>query len=303
MTSTKTPSSPLKLPGPVVAGSWLAEHLGSPGLVVLDGSWYLSSAGRDARSEYLEGHVPTARFFDVDACCDHTSDLPQTVPTPEGFSAFVEALGIENSSAVVIYDGSGKNLSAPRVWWMFRYFGHNEVAVLDGGSTAWKSDGRPTEQGESFRSLEVRPPFLSNPQPSLIRNQNDVVQASQLASKQIVDMRPTGRFEGTTPEPRPGLRRGHIAGSRCMPFTQLVDPDTALVLPLGYLRELLVEAGVDPDAPVIGTCGSGTSACSLALNLARLGNYEVAIYDGSWSEWGQQDGPRVVEGPAEKSTL
>lgn len=279
----------------MVDPEWLMENLGAPGLVILDASWYLPKHGRDPRAEFEDAHIPTARFFNVDACADLTSGLPHTVPSPEAFSAFVASLGITNESRVVLYDGSGTNLSAPRVWWLFRYFGHEDVAVLDGGWSGWLSVGGTTESGEAHLSQELPAPFLTSPQPHLIRDASAVRLECETGGAQVVDMRSRGRFEGTEPEPRPGLRGGHMPGSLSLPFTDLVDPE-GKVWPLEELRSLLASAGINIEEPVVGTCGSGTSACALALNLARLGRLDVAIYDGSWAEWGQDNGLPVVTG-------
>ena len=288
--------SQVQLPGPSVSVDWLAENLGKPGLVVLDGSWYLPNSGRNAKEEFQAGHVPGARFFDVDECSDPSSNLPHTVPSPERFARCVEALGVSNRSSVVVYDGSGVNLSAPRVWWTFRYFGHEQVAVLDGGLDAWRSAGHPLEQGEAFMTLEVPEPYDATVRPELIRSAAQVLEATRGGGAQIVDMRPSGRFEGSAPEPRPGLRGGHVPGSRNLPYRELVDGDGLALTPEAFAQRL-IDQGIDPDRPLIGTCGSGTSACAFAWLMARDGKEDVAIYDGSWSEWGGRDDLPVDEGP------
>ena len=290
----------LRLPGHSVAVEWLAEHLGRPGLVVLDGSWYLPTSGRDPSDEFLEGHIPGARFFDVDDCSDPDSTLPHTLPSPERFSACAEGVAVTNDSAVVVYDASDVNLSAPRVWWTFRYFGHDNVAVLDGGLAAWKRAGHPLETGASFLTLEVPEPFRARPRPELLYTSAQVLDASRRGTAQIVDMRPEGRFEGTAPEPRPGLRGGHVPGSRNLPYADLVDED-GLAITESELDRRLQEAGIRRDQPLVGTCGSGTSACAFAWIMAREGREDVAIYDGSWSEWGARDDLPVDVGPPGQS--
>ncbi|NNF26076.1 MAG: 3-mercaptopyruvate sulfurtransferase [Gemmatimonadetes bacterium] len=284
------------LPGAAVSVDWLANHLGSPGLVVLDGSWYLPSSGRDPAREFRAAHIPGARFFDVDACSDPEADLPHTVPHPERFAACAEALGVSNRSAVVVYDASGVNLSAPRVWWTFRYFGHERVAVLDGGLGAWQGAGHPLDTGEAVLTLEVPEPYVPTPRPELIRSAAQVLEAARGGGAQIVDMRPRGRFEGTAAEPRPGLRGGHVPGSRSLPYRDLVDEE-GLAIGSDALAARLARAGIDSSRPLIGTCGSGTSACAFAWLMARDGREDVAIYDGSWSEWGGRDDLPVDTGP------
>lgn len=286
----------VQLPGPAVSVDWLAAHLGKPGLVVLDASWYLPASERDAAQEFLAGHIPGARFFDVDACSDPDSGLPHTVPSPERFARCAESVGVSNRSAVVVYDGSGVHLSAPRVWWTFRYFGHDHVAVLDGGLGAWREGGHPLEAGEPVLTLEVPEPYVATVRPELIRTADQVLEALETGDAQIVDMRPRGRFEGTAPEPRPGLRGGHVPGSRNLPYGELVDREGRALDPRALSKRLSRE-GIDLDLPLIGTCGSGTSACAFAWLMAREGRDDVAIYDGSWSEWGARDDLPVDTGP------
>ena len=268
---------------PIVSTDWLASHLGDPHLRVLDASWYLPTSGRDAHGEYRQAHIPGAIFFDLDAASAQDTPLPHMLPTAEQFADFVSALGVGDGDQVVVYDGSGVNLSAARVWWMFRYFGHDRVAVLDGGSKAWRDEGREMEDGTA--SL---PPatFTARPRPEMVRDL--VAMRAHVADRdvQVVDMRSAGRFAGKDPEPRPGLQQGHIPGSANLPFNQLVRPD-GRVLDEQSLRALLAASGVSLDRPIVASCGSGTSACALLLNLERIGVSDAALYDGSWSEWGQ----------------
>jgi thiosulfate/3-mercaptopyruvate sulfurtransferase len=278
---------------PVVTTSWLAARLGSPGLRVLDGSWYLPSSGRDAAAEYLAGHIPGAVFFDLDASSDTSTSLPHMLPSPEAFATRVSALGIANSDEVVIYDGSGANVSAARVWWTFRVFGHPLVAVLDGGLGKWTAEKRPLETG-----AVAFPPsrFVANLHPGLIRSLAAVRANLEHRREQVVDMRSAGRFAGDAPEPRPGLRAGHIPGSRNLPYTDLVQPD-GTILPEAELRRRIQAAGIDLSQPVVATCGSGTTACTLLLGLELLGARDAALYDGSWTEWGGQLDTPVERGP------
>lgn len=267
----------------LVSTGWLASHLDDPDLRLLDASWYLPTAGRDPRAEYLAAHIPGALFFDLDAASARDTTLPHMLPTPDDFARFVGAMGVGDGSDVVIYDGSGVNLSAARVWWMFRYFGHERVSVLDGGSGLWRAEGRRMESGEQRRSPAT---FTARPRTAMMRDLPAMRAHVADRDAQVVDMRSAGRFAGRDPEPRPGLQGGHIPGSVNLPFDQLVRAD-GTVLDEPTLRALLAEAGMTLDRPVVATCGSGTSACALLLNLDRLGVADAALYDGSWSEWGQ----------------
>lgn len=278
---------------PVVSDVWLAERLGSPGLVVLDASWYLPAMARDPRAEYAAGHIPGARYFDLDAASDRTTKLPHMLASAEAFGAYVGGLGVGNDDAIVVYDGSGVNLSAARVWWMFRVYGHGNVAVLDGGSKHWRAAGRPFATDVPI--VEARP-YAATLDVSRVRSLVEMDEIVREGKLQVVDMRSAGRFEGRDPEPRPELRSGHMAGARNLPFTELVGPDARL-LPLDALRERLSCAGIDLDRPIVATCGSGTSACALLLALERLGAPPAALYDGSWTQWAGAGRP-IVTGPA-----
>ena len=270
---------------PLISAEELRTRLGEPGLVVLDASWYLPAAGRDARGEYLEGHIPGARFLDIDEASDSDTGLPHMAPPAGQFERLARALGIGASSTVVVYDGSGVNLSAARAWWMFRYFGHPGVAVLDGGLGRWRVLGYPLESGDcpprgggDFQAIE---------QAALKRSLDEVQAVLATGSAQVVDARPAGRFRGVEPEPRAGLRGGHMPGARSLPYADLVDASGRLLAPT-RLRTLFAEAGIDPDRPVVASCGSGTSACAVLLALAVLGESRGALYDGSWAEWGSR---------------
>jgi thiosulfate/3-mercaptopyruvate sulfurtransferase len=277
----------------LVSTRWLAERLGEPGIVVVDGSSYLPTSGRDADAEYLAGHIPGAVFFDVDATSD-PSPLPHMMPTPAAFVARMRELGIGDENHVVVYDGSGANLSAPRVWWMLRAMGHDRVSVLDGGIGLWRREGRPIATGPVRRAPGS---FTPRPRADRVRDLAAVRRALQQGSEQVVDMRSAGRFAGTEPEPRPGLRGGHMPGSRNLPYTELVGPD-GTVLPLERLRARVEAAGIAPDRPVIASCGSGVSACALILALHLLGRDDVSLYDGAWTEWAGRTDTPIVTGPA-----
>lgn len=278
----------------LVSTAWLAERLGWPGIVVVDGSNYLPTSGRDPAAEYAAGHIPGAVFFDLEAGSDRRSPLPHMLPTPEEFARHAEGLGIGDDDHVIVYDGSGVNLSAPRIWWMFRVMGHDRVSLLDGGIARWRSEGRPLETETSQRRAAR---FTARPTPGAVRDREAVRKALDTGAEQVVDMRSAGRFAGTEPEPRPGLRGGHMPGSRNLPFNELVAPD-GTVLPPDDLRRRVTAAGIDPARPVIATCGSGVSACALVLALHLLGRDDVAVYDGAWTEWGGRDDTAVVTGSA-----
>ncbi len=288
---------PASLPGPAVTAAWLADHLGSPGLVVLDGSWYLPGSGRDPAREFARRRIPGARFFDIDACSDPDASLPHTVAPPQHFARCAEAVGVSAGAAVVVYDASGVNLSAARVWWNFRYYGHDNVAVLDGGLRHWIAAGFATDAGVPTGRPAPQGSFEARPRPGLIRGLRDVLRAIDDEAVQIVDMRPRGRFEGVEPEPRAGLRGGHVPGSRNVPYTDLVDRVTGLAIGEAAFRRMTADAGVDVARELVGTCGSGTSACAFAWLMARAGIPNVAIYDGSWSEWGGRDDVPIASGP------
>ena len=283
----------MSLPG-LVSTEWLAGRLGQDGLRVLDASWYLPTAGRDARAEYLAGHLPGALFFDLDAVSDADTSLPHMLPSEEGFARAMTALGLKDSDDLVIYDGTGANMSAARAWWMFRAFGHPDAALLDGGSAKWRREGRPLETG----AVTLAPGrFTARLDRGAVRELDDLRANLRTQREQVVDMRPTGRFRGTEPEPRPGLRGGHIPGSRSVPYLDLVAADGTL-LPPDALRRRIEDAGVDFARPLVATCGSGTSACTLIHALHLLGHDQVALYDGSWTEWGGQEDVPVSTGPA-----
>ncbi len=272
---------------------WVASHRGDPDLVVLDCSWYLPASGRDPDLEYQAAHIPGAIRFDLDVASDPESDLPHMLPSPERFAAIMERLGIRPGDRLVCYDGSGNNLSAARAWWMFRVFGHAAVAVLDGGFPAWSSATRPVQ-----RSTPRRPP-TGYPVPSvdhaLVRNRaavERIVAGNDPA--QIADCRPAARFRSEIDEPRPGVRRGHIPGSNNVPFSELTDPETGLRKSPAALRALMAEQGLDLERPIVALCGSGTSACALALavEVVRVSGGgavgpPVAVYEGCWAVWGR----------------
>ncbi len=268
-------------PRTLVSTDWLAAHLKDPDLRVLDGSWYLPQAGRDARAEYDAAHIPGARFFDIDDISDQRSDLPHMAPPAEKFMSRLRAMGVGDGHQVVVYDGSGLS-SAARVWWMFRLMGQTNVAVLDGGFPKWEAEERPIEDMPPVirdRHMTVRV------QNSLVRDVTQVSAAAKLGDHEIIDARSPERFRGDEPEPREGLRSGHIPGSKNVCFKDLLNADGTMKS-LDETRAVFVAAGVDLAKPAITTCGSGVTAAVLSLALERLGKDDHSLYDGSWSEWG-----------------
>jgi len=269
----------------------LAARLDDKSLVVFDASYYLASAARDARAEYRAGHIPGAAFFDIDALSDATSRLPHMLLSPERFAAAMGRLGAGDADRIVVYDTSGTNFSAARAWWMFRIYGHDNVALLDGGFAAWKRAGLPVEAGEATRAPAH---FTPRYRPELVRTLAEVRDSLDSGSAQVVDARSAGRFAGTEPEPRAGLRGGHMPGSRNVPYASFTGPD-GLLLDRAGLEAKFREAGVDLDRPVIASCGSGVTACTILLALDLLGHEGHSLYDGSWTEWGSPESDAPVE--------
>lgn len=267
---------------PLITVASLATSLHEKRTVVVDASYYLAAAQRDARAEYRAEHIPGAVYFDVDALSDPATSLPHMLLPPEQFAAAMGRLGVGDEDRIVVYDTSGTNFSAARAWWMFRIYGHDNVAVLDGGLAAWKRAGLPLESGDTTRPAAQ---FTPRYRRDLVRTLDQVRHALDEKTAQVVDARSAGRFAGTEPEPRAGLRGGHMPGSRNVPYASFTGPD-GLLLDRAGLEARFREAGVDLSKPVIASCGSGVTACTILLALDLLGHEGHALYDGSWTEWG-----------------
>ena len=272
---------------PLVSSAWLAERLDAPDVRVVDGSWFFPGQG-DPRARYEMAHIPGAVFFDIDDVADDAVDLPHMLPGTQKFASRMRRLGLGDGSRIVVYDQQGL-VTAARVWWSLRAMGHHDVAVLDGGLPKWIAEGRPIEdRAPAARERH----FTAHFDNGLVRSKAQVERALA-AGEQVVDARAADRFKGDAAEPRPGLRSGHMPGALNLPFGKLFAPDGTM-LPTDKLKAAIEAAGIDIDKPVISSCGSGITACILALALARLGKWRTAIYDGSWAEWGLQGETAVV---------
>ena len=277
----------------LVSTEWLGERLTAPDVRILDASMYLPTDGRNGRELYDQAHIPGARFFDIDEISDDHSPLPHMLPPVEKFVSRVRKMGIGDGHRVIVYDQQGI-YSAARVWWMFRLFGHEDVAVLDGGLPKWQAEGRPVDD------LDPDPRerhYTGRRNSSMVRDVTQVARAVKLRDEQIVDARAAARFRGEAAEPRKGLRSGHVPGARNVPFTELLN-DGQTMKSEDELRAIFEDAGVDLTKPVVTSCGSGVTACVLTLALHRLGHTRNAVYDGSWVEWGAYEDLDVETGPA-----
>jgi len=268
-------------PTQLVSTAWLGERLGAPDIRILDATTYLPTDGRDGRTLYDREHIPGARFFDIDAVSDDKSQLPHMLPPVEKFVSHVRRMGIGDGHTVVVYDQRGI-YSAARVWWTFRLFGHQDVAVLDGGLPKWLAEGRPVDD-EPVEPRERH--FTARRNGAMVRDVTQMARAVKLGDEQVVDARSPGRFRGEDPEPREGLRQGHIPGSMNVPFETLLNDDQTMKPP-NEIRGIFEAAGVDLGRPIVTTCGSGVTAAVLTLGLVRIGHTRNAVYDGSWTEWG-----------------
>jgi thiosulfate/3-mercaptopyruvate sulfurtransferase len=279
---------------PLVTTDWLAAHLGDPRIRVVDATFKLPGVLPLPKDDYLAAHIPGAVFFDVDAVSDHSNSLPHMFPTAEQFGRDVGALGIGNGDTVVLYD-SGGWVAAPRAWWMFLSYGHRDVRIVNGGLKKWRAEGRAVESGE----VKAKPAsFKASYDARRVRSIQQMIANVESRAEQVIDARAGERFEGRVVEPRPGLRSGHIPGARSLPYNHLFDATTGAMKPLEDLRKAFADTAIDIARPIVTSCGSGVSAAVLTLALYRLGVEDSALYDGSWAEWGQSEGPPVATGPA-----
>lgn len=282
------------LPTPLVSTEWLAQHLREPWVRVVDASMYLPNAGRNAHEEYLAGHIPGAVFADLGWLSDENAPYPHTIPAADTFAMRAGSLGIGSAHAVVVYDTSGQNFSAPRLWWMLRTFGHQEVAVLDGGMQKWAKEGREIE---TILPAVTRAALETHFDSSRVRDMKQMRANVDGKAEQVVDARSPGRFTATEPEPRAGVRGGHIPGSVNLHYAALVNGDGTM-RSRQDLQQIVKDAGVDTSAPIVASCGTGVTACAVVLALDVLGVQNTAVFDGSWTEWGSATDTPVETGPA-----
>jgi thiosulfate/3-mercaptopyruvate sulfurtransferase len=278
--------------GPLVTTEWLAGQLGTPGLVVFDATKYLPNEPKDGKTEYLRAHVPGARFFDIDQVADTDTDLPHMVPAPGRFAKLMSELGVSNTSRIVFYDQKGL-ASAARGWWLMGLFGHDQAAVLDGGLPKWQRENRPLGDGQAAAPAPGQ--FVPDFRARQLRGIGDILRNVASRDELVLDARAAGRFTGAVPEPRAGMRSGHIPGSASLPYTDLLTPDGTF-RPAAELRARFAAAGADGTRPVVTSCGSGVTACILTLGLRLAGLPEGAVYDGSWTEWGGRSDTPVEAG-------
>lgn len=275
---------------PIVSAEWLVSHLNAPDVRVLDCTYFMPGSARTGRQLYDAHHIPGARFFDIDDVADTDSSLPHMLPAPEKFSSRVRRMGLGDGHRVICYDQNGF-LASARVWWMFRVMGHADVAVLDGGFEAWRAAGGGIEDLPPHYMADRH--FTVRPRRDLVRDLDQMKQTVDAGSAQIVDARSAGRFNGTAPEPRPGLRGGHMPGSLNVPYGEVLAPDGRFK-PEADIRAVFEKAGVDLSKPIINTCGSGVTAAILALAQSVAGHDGAAVYDGSWTEWGAESAATPV---------
>lgn len=278
--------------GPLVTTEWLAGELGKPDLVVFDATKYLPNEPKDGKAEFLKAHIGGARYFDIDEVADQDTDLPHMVPTPGRFAALMGAMGVSNGSRIVFYDQKGL-ASAARGWWLMGLFGHDSAAVLDGGLPKWMREGRPTQTGAPANPVATT--FRPDYRAARLRGVGDLLGNVATQAELVLDARAAGRFTGATPEPRAGMRSGHMPGAASLPYTDLLNADGTFK-PVAELKARFAAAGVDGSRPVITSCGSGVTACILTMGLRLVGLPEGSVYDGSWTEWGGRPDTPVEAG-------
>jgi thiosulfate/3-mercaptopyruvate sulfurtransferase len=278
-------------PDALVETAWLAEHLDDPHVKILDASYHLPGTGRDAETEFSQRHIPGAMLFDIEDVSDRNNSLPHMLPSAEQFGAQMGTLGIGNDDFVVIYDVHGIRTS-PRAWWTFRVFGHDKVAILNGGLPKWLNEHHPvTDDIDNPPRRE----FRATVNASLVRTIDQMLSNQQTRQELVVDARPAGRFVGVDPEPRVGLKSGHMPGAVSLPVENFIDPVTKTFLPADGIKMALSNQRISPDQPMVTSCGSGVAACLISLGLYLIGNDSVPVYDGSWSEWGAHPDAPVVK--------
>ena len=278
----------------IVSTEWLEAHLGSPDIAIIDASWHLPAAKRDAKAEFVAAHIPAAQFFDIDDLSGTASNLPHMLPSPEKFSSRMRKLGIGDGKKIIAYDAAGV-FSAARAWWMFKVFGHEDVAVLDGGLPRWQAENRPLDDGPAAKPQERH--FTARYRATMVRDQADVAAALASGAAQVADARSAPRFRGEEVEPRAGVRPGHMPGARNVHYASLLKPDGRLKSPT-EIEAVFKAAGIDLTRPVITSCGSGITAAILSLGLTLTGTRDHSLYDGSWAEWGGNPDAPIATGPA-----
>ncbi|MBV8393051.1 MAG: 3-mercaptopyruvate sulfurtransferase [Alphaproteobacteria bacterium] len=280
-------------PDALVSTDWLADHLDAPDVRIVDGSFYLPAQKRDPAAEFAKQHIPGAVYFDIDVVADKSNPLPHMLPSPAQFAEQAKALGLGSGNKIVVYDTTPMT-GACRVWWMFRAMGHKDVAILDGGLPKWMREGRPvTDAPTPPRERDFSPRFEAN----LVRSIDDVRGFITSKAEQIVDARAADRFRAEVPEPRAGLRSGHMPGAFNLPYNELIDAKTGTMLPNDQIKARIAASGLDPSKKVTASCGSGVTACVVALGLYLTGAPDAAVYDGSWTEWGGRADTPIVTGP------
>ena len=280
-------------PDALVSTDWLEAHLDAPDVRIVDASWFMKAQNRNAREEYEQEHIPGAVFFDIDEVSDTASPYPHMLPSPEKFSSRARKLGLGAGNRVIVYDSTGFTSAAARVWWMFRVFGHKDVAVLDGGLPKWLREQRPTE---ALPPVPRERHFMARVNTTLVRTTDQLLRNIDSGREQVIDARAAGRFAGTAAEPWPVKKIGHIPGSRNLPFAALIDERERTMLPADKLEAAIRNAGIVTGKPLVASCGSCVTACVLALAFYLLGRDDVAVYDGSWAEWGARDDTPIVTG-------